>query len=64
VAAIHFDFSHGKIFYSPAGRSLLRIRWFQIPLVQQVVGDFREEAQRLLHGFAAGFYNPGRNNLC
>jgi hypothetical protein len=39
----------GKIFYSLRGRSPIRIRRAQIPQIQQVAGDFREEARRLLH---------------
>jgi hypothetical protein len=34
--------------------SLIRIRRPQIPLVQQVAGNFRKEARRLLHSVAAG----------
>jgi hypothetical protein len=34
-------------------RLLERIRRSQIPLVQQVAGDFRQEARRLLHSIAA-----------
>jgi len=44
-------------------RSLIGIRRSQIPLFQQVVGDFREEARRLLHSITAGIAVTGTDGL-
>ena len=53
----YFDFRHRQNCHSLRGRSLTRFRRPQIPQVQQVAGDFRQEARRLPHGLTA---SPGR----